>query len=367
MSAGAPSPSVRLLNLVAELTHRCPLQCPYCSNPLALAPRRDELDTATWTRIFREAADLGAVHLGLTGGEPSVRDDLPELVASARDADLYTHLVTAARPLDPAGLARLRTAGLDSVQISIQDAEAGPSDEIAGTESFAAKCALARATRELGLPLTLNVVLHRRNLGRVGELIELARELDADRIELANTQYLGWALRNRDALLPTRAAIERAAEVVREARRHGPRPEILFVLPDYFRGRPKPCTGGWGRRHAIVAPDGRVLPCHGASALPDLEFWSVRDHSLADCWERSPGIDAYRGEAWMREPCRSCPSRGDDFGGCRCQAFALLGDAARTDPACELSPDHAVVRAAREEDPAAATSLVYRSTSAGRG
>lgn len=344
--AAAPRP----YNLVAELTYRCPLACPYCSNPLALREFPDALDAADWARVFAEAAALGCVHVGLTGGEPSARGDLPEIVRAAHEAGLYSHLVTAAVPLDAAELEILRDAGLRSVQVSLQDASAAPSDAIAGSACFDRKLAVARAARRLGLPLTLNVVLHRRNLGRVAEIVALARELDAERLELANVQYLGWALRNREALLPDREALEAARRVARAEASRAKRPEILFVLPDYFRPRPKPCTGGWGRRHLVVTPDGRVLPCHGAAALP-LRFWNVRERTLAECWTQAPGMNAYRGTGWMPEPCRSCPERERDFGGCRCQAFALTGDAALTDPACELSPHHDIVRRVRDDVP----------------
>jgi pyrroloquinoline quinone biosynthesis protein E len=340
---GAPRP----WNLVAELTYRCPLGCPYCSNPLALRDFPDALDAADWGRVFAEAAALGVVHVGLTGGEPSARRDLDEIVRAATRAGLYSHLVTAGIPLGPEGLAALRDVGLCSVQVSIQDASAAPSDALAGAECFERKLAVARTARSLGLPLTLNVVLHRRNLARVRELIALARELGAARLELANTQYLGWALRNREGLLPDREQLAEAVRAVAEARRAGDRPEILFVLPDYHRDRPKPCMDGWGRRHLVVTPDGRALPCHGAAAIPGLEFWNVRHHGVAACWRDAPGMNAYRGEAWMREPCRSCAERGRDHGGCRCQAFALVGDAAATDPACTLSPLHERVSAWR--------------------
>jgi len=361
MSAAAAEAAPRPLNLVAELTYRCPLRCPYCSNPTNLRDFPDALSSADWARVFREAAALGCVHVGLTGGEPSARRDLPEIVAAAANADLYSHLVTAAMPLSSAGLAQLKERGLRSVQISVQDAEPGSSDEIAGAVSFARKCELARTAKQLALPLTLNVVLHRRNLGRVREIIRLARELGADRLELANAQYHGWALANRAALLPSRAQIEDAARVVAAESRSAAKPEILFVLPDYFRDRPKPCMGGWARTHIVVAPDGRALPCHNAAQLP-LEFWNVREKSLAACWEESPGMRAFRGEAWMREPCRSCPERVRDFGGCRCQAFALTGHAANADPACSLSPDHARITASHQEP--ARAELRYRERTA---
>jgi pyrroloquinoline quinone biosynthesis protein E len=306
--------------------------------------------------VFRDAAALGAVHVGLTGGEPSVRRDLGAIVRHAAAAGLYTHLVTAGVPLDAAGLAELAAAGLRSVQLSVQDAQAAASDAIAGTACFERKLALARAVRALGLALTLNVVLHRRNLGSVAALIELARALDADRLELANAQYDGWALVNRAALLPAREQLDAAAALVRAAQRRAPRPEILWVLPDYFAERPKPCMGGWGRRLVVVAPDGLVLPCHAARGLPGLEFWSAAERGLRACWEDAPGMNAFRGEGWMREPCRSCPERARDFGGCRCQAFRLTGDAAATDPACALAPRHALVEAAPVRD----APLVYR-------
>ncbi len=336
------------LNLVAELTYRCPLQCPYCSNPVALRDFPDGLSADDWGRVFREAAALGCVHVGLTGGEPSARADLPEIVGAAAAAGLYSHLVTAARPLTSKGLEGLVARGLRSLQVSVQDAEATRSDRIAGTSCFEAKLALCRAGRELGLPLTLNVVLHRANLDHTPAIIELARALDADRLELANAQYQGFGLANRAALMPDAEQLRAAARAVAEAREASPRPEILFVLPDYFRERPKPCMGGWARAHVVVTPDGRALPCHGAAELP-LEFWSVREHPLADCWHDAPGMNAYRGEDWMREPCRSCADRAKDFGGCRCQAFALLGDPAATDPVCARSPDHHLILNAHAE------------------
>jgi pyrroloquinoline quinone biosynthesis protein E len=350
----------RPYNLVAELTYRCPLRCVYCSNPLAFREVPDALDAATWTRAFREAAALGAVHVGLTGGEPTARTDLAEIVAGAAGAGLYVHLVTAGTLLDGDDLAALRRAGLRSVQLAIQDARAAESDEIAGVTSYERKLEFARAVAEQDLPLTINAVLHRRNLDRVGEIIALARRLGAARLELANAQYHGWALTNRAALLPTRAQLDAAAREVESARAAPDAPEILYVLPDYHADRPKPCMGGWGRRIAVIAPDGRVLPCQAAGELPHLEFWNVAERPLSECWSDAPGMNAFRGEAWMPEPCRSCPERGRDFGGCRCQAFALTGDAARTDPACVLAPDHALVAAAREEADREPPRLVYR-------
>ncbi len=359
MSAPAP------LNLIAELTYRCPLQCPYCSNPLELAAYRDELGPDEWGRVFEEAAALGVVHVGLTGGEPSARRDLETILERAVAADLYPHLVTAGVPLDGERLAGLAERGLRSVQVSLQDATAEGSDRIAGTESFERKLALCERTRSLGLALTLNCVLHRHNLDSVPALIELAEQLGADRLELANTQYHGWALRNRAALMPTRDQLDRASAAVREAIRRGTRTRILFVLPDYFARRPKPCMGGWGQLALVVDPTGRVLPCHDAGTIEGLEFWSVVERPLAACWAEAPGMRAFRGTDWMPEPCRSCDERERDFGGCRCQAFRLLGDASRTDPACELSPDHGLVVAARGET--AETWIPRRSQAVGDG
>jgi pyrroloquinoline quinone biosynthesis protein E len=344
----APAP----LNLIAELTYRCPLQCPYCSNPLDFRTRREALDADAWGRVFHEAAELGVVHLGLTGGEPSTRRDLEAIVEHAVEADLYVHLVTAGLPLQPDRLSTLAEIGLRSVQVSFQDARPADSDRLAGATSFEKKLAICERTRALGLALTINCVLHRENLDHVGEIIALAESLGAERLELANTQYHGWALENRAALMPTRAQLETAAAVVdAETERLGAlgsRLRMLFVRPDYFSDRPKPCMGGWGRLAMVVDPTGRVLPCHEAGEIPTLEFWNARERSVADCWNDAPGMRAYRGTAWMPEPCRSCPDRGVDFGGCRCQAFRLLGDAGLTDPACSLSPHHDRIVDARE-------------------
>lgn len=355
-------------NLVAELTYRCPLRCPYCSNPEGFASVRDGLDADAWSRVFREAAALGVVHVGLTGGEPTLRRDLAEIVRGAHAAGLYAHLVTAGLPIDEEGLRRLRDAGLRSVQLSVQDVRPAGSDAIAGAESFERKLAFAKAVRALGLPLVLNVVLHRRNLARTGEIMELARALDAERLELANVQMHGWALRNRAALLPTREELARAAREVEAARRASARPEILFVLPDWWADRPKPCMDGWGRKTLVVRPDGLVLPCHSAASIPGLVFFSAAERPLAECWRDAPGMNAFRGEAWMPEPCRSCPERGRDFGGCRCQAFFLTGKAGATDPACALAPERGAILAARAEAECTrgddSASWVYRASGA---
>jgi PqqA peptide cyclase len=338
----------RPYTLVAELTYRCPLRCVYCSNPLDYARHDQELDTATWRRVLREAEDLGVVQLNLTGGEPLVRSDLEALIEEARRLDLYTNLITSGIPLTLERLRGFRTLGLDNVQLSIQDVEAAASDRIAGLRSFSRKLEVARWVKSLGFPLTLNVVLHRHNLDRTPEIIALAEALAADRLELANTQYLGWALFNRPALLPTPEQLERARAVAAAARdRLRGTMEILFVTPDYYAAFPKACMDGWGRRFLVISPDGLVLPCHVAHTLPGLTFESVRGRPLADIWHHSPGLNAFRGEKWMPEPCQSCDRRRVDFGGCRCQAFHLTGDAAVTDPACSLAPHHAIVETAR--------------------
>jgi len=358
----------RPYTLVAELTYRCPLRCVYCSNPVDWARHRDGLETADWLRIFREAEALGVVQVNLTGGEPLLRPDLEALVEEAERLDLYTNLITSGIPLTRERLAGLKALGLDNVQVSIQDVAAEGSDRIAGLRSFERKLEVARWVKELGLPLTLNTVLHRENLDRVAEVVALAETLSADRLELANTQYLGWALLNRAALLPTREQLDRAREVARAARRRlQGRMEVLFVTPDYYADYPKSCMDGWGRRFIVVSPDGLVLPCHAAHTIPGLTFDNARDRSLAEIWAESPAFGAFRGEAWMPEPCRSCERRGIDFGGCRCQAYQLTGDAAATDPVCPLSPQHALVTEARRGALApAAAPLQYRAANPAR-
>jgi pyrroloquinoline quinone biosynthesis protein E len=364
MSGAAPPAPPRPYTLVAELTYRCPLACGYCSNPLELDRHRDELPAATWGRVLAEAAGLGVLQVNLTGGEPLVRPDLEEIVAAARASQLYTNLITSGIPFDRQRLGRLAAAGLDSVQVSVQDTDPAGAAWIAGRNDFESKLQTGEAVRALGLPLTLNVVLHRGNIGRVSELVALAERLGAERLELANTQYLGWALANRDALLPSGAALDRARReaALAQARLRG-RMEILFVLPDYHAGRPRACMDGWARRFLVVTPDGVALPCHQAASIAGLAFENVRERSLADVWERSPAFRAFRGEGWMPEPCRSCDERGRDFGGCRCQAFALTGDAAATDPACALSPEHSIVQQARARADAQADAGASTSTS----
>ncbi|HWD03330.1 MAG TPA: pyrroloquinoline quinone biosynthesis protein PqqE [Amycolatopsis sp.] len=334
--------------LLAELTYRCPLACAYCSNPLNLADYTDELTTGEWLRVLREAHDLGVLQCHLSGGEPLLRRDLGEIVAEAHELGLYTNLVTSAFGLSRTRAEQLRAAGLDHVQVSIQADEPRASDRIAGTPSFRRKVEAMGVVKELGWPLTLNVVLHRQNIDRVAELLELAEEVGADRVELANTQYYGWAWRNREALLPTRAQLDAAELVVRAAReRLRDRMEVVYILPDYYSRYPKPCMGGWAARQLTVTPNGDVLPCPAAQSLP-LPRASVREDTLEHIWADAPVMTAFRGTDWMPEPCRGCDRRGLDFGGCRCQAFQLTGDAARTDPVCHLSPDHHLVARAVE-------------------
>ncbi len=351
------------LGLLAELTHRCPLACPYCSNPLELEDRAGELDTGSWARVFQQAADLGVLQVHLSGGEPASRRDLVEITRAASEAGLYTNLITSAIGLDAARLRLLQAAGLDHVQLSVQDTDPALSDQIAGYPgAHARKLAFAAAVTELGMALTVNAVIHRANIAHLSDMVDFAASLSAGRVEVAHAQYYGWALRNRDALMPTRAQIDRAmAEMAVLEGRYAGRLVIDSVMPDYYARRPKPCMGGWGRRSLNVTPSGLVLPCHAAQTIPGLEFWSVREHSLAEIWQHAPAFEAFRGTGWMKEPCRSCAFREADFGGCRCQALAVAGDAAATDPACELSPHHAAMLTMAEQEAAdGATEYRYR-------
>ena len=351
------------LALLAELTHRCPLQCPYCSNPVNLERASSELSTYEWRRVIVEAADLGALQIHLSGGEPTARRDLEEIIAAASEEGLYTNLITSAVLLDAERIARLAEAGLDHVQISFQDSAQGNADRIGGyAGGHEKKQAAAKLVRAAGLPLTVNAVMHRQNLESLDAVIEMAVALDAERLEVAHVQYYGWALRNRAALMPSRDQLDRATEVVDEAReRLAGRLTIDYVVPDYYARRPKACMGGWGRRFLNIDPVGRVLPCHAATTITELEFWSVRDRPLAEIWQDSPAFQRFRGTDWMPEPCRSCDRREIDWGGCRCQALALTGDAASTDPACEKSPLHAsMFEMAETESTTVAPDFIYR-------
>ncbi len=333
------------LGLLAELTHRCPLACPYCSNPLALDSRDTELDTEAWRRVMRQAGQMGVLQVHLSGGEPAARRDLEAITKAAHDAGLYTNLITSAVGVSHARMAALGDAGLDHVQISIQDSVPKEADRIAGYKNaYRQKIALAHEVTRLGMLLTVNAVVHKHNITRIAEMVALAVELGAQRVEIAHVQYYGWALKNRVALMPARAEAEAAVAQIEQLRRdYLGRIVIDAVTPDYYARFPKACMGGWGRRSFNVTPSGRVLPCHAAETIPGLEFWNVREHDLAEIWERSPAFNAFRGTAWMKEPCASCAYREKDFGGCRCQALALTGDVRAADPVCHLSPHHAIV------------------------
>lgn len=353
------------LALLAELTHRCPLRCPYCSNPLALAGSSAELGTEVWLDVFAQAGRMGVLQVHLSGGEPATRRDLETLVAGARAANIYTNLITSGLLLDRARLDRLRQAGLDHVQLSVQDSDAAGADRIAGLDdAHRRKLAFAADVRASGLPLTLNVVIHRHNAAHVPDLIELALALGAGRLEVAHAQYYGWGLENRAALLPTRAQLDAATACVTAAReRLKGRLAIDYVLPDYYARRPKACMGGWGRRFIAVAPDGAILPCHAARTIPGLAFPDVRETSLADAWFGSAAFACFRGTGWMLEPCRSCDRREIDWGGCRCQALALAGSADTVDPACAFSPMHeTLVALAENESEAPPPPFRYRGT-----
>ena len=344
------SAAPRPYTLVAELTYRCPLRCLYCSNPVDFHRSRDELSTDEWQRVFSEAAELGVMQLHLSGGEPVLRDDLIELIRHARTCDLYINLITGGTLLDEDKLRRFRAAGLDHIQLSIQGAARESAETIAGVRSHQKKLEVAQLIRKTGFPLTLNVVIHRLNIAEVPELIRIALELGANRLELANTQFYAWAAENRRALMPTRKQYDRAEEIAREAiAKYRGTLEIAFVQNDYLTGEPKPCMGGWGRSYMCINPAGEVMPCHAAAVIPGLRFESVRDGALGKIWCYSPAMNAFRGDDWMLEPCRSCARKEIDFGGCRCQAFMLAGNAAEADPICRLSPHHGIVESMRNK------------------
>jgi pyrroloquinoline quinone biosynthesis protein E len=358
-------PAPRPVSLLAEITHRCPLHCPYCSNPLQLASQTNELTTDDWKRVLNEAAELGVLHVGFSGGEPLQRSDLVQLVTAARDAGLYTNLITSSLGLNPQRLEDLKRAGLDSIQISFQSDEESLADRIAGVSAHAIKLKAAQMVRESGLPLTVNVVLHRANIERLEQIIALAERLGAERLELANTQYYGWAFKNRALLLPTREQIERAIPIATAAKKRllG-KMELLFVVPDYYSDRPKPCMNGWGQKYLTINPAGEVLPCPTAHEIKSLRFDNVREKSLAWIWRESEAFNRFRGTEWLPQPCHDCEFREVDFGGCRCQAALITGDASVTDPACEFSPHRKTltqfVEASQNGEAASATELIFR-------
>jgi len=352
------------VGLLAELTHRCPLQCPYCSNPLELERVNQELTTAEWQDVMRQAAELGILQIHLSGGEPTLRQDLEDIVEVAAKAGLYTNLITAGVTLTRDRLKRLKELGLDHVQLSIQDVDDANAERISHyKDGLSKKRELGKWVRELDMPLTINAPIHRHNIENLPNIIEFAVEMGAGRIEVANIQYYAWALKNRASLMPTRAQVLKSAEIVEEAKERLKGVMVFdFVVPDYYAKTPKPCMGGWGRGVMNVTPQGRVLPCHAAESIPGLEFDNVKDRRLADIWLHGQAFEKYRGTSWMKEPCKTCPRREIDFGGCRCQAMAFTGDATNTDPACKFSPHHAAFVAAAEQESAEATppAFVYR-------
>lgn len=335
------------LAMLAELTHRCPLSCPYCSNPLELTRREGELTTVQWADVFRQAADLGVLQLHLSGGEPASRPDLVQIVAAAREAGLYTNLITSGIGLTGRRLDELDAAGLDHVQLSVQDVSAGIADHVGGYKGgFDRKMMVAAEIARIGFPLTINAVMHRHNLGDLAATIALAHQLGARRIEIACVQFQGWALKNRAALQPTREQVEDAKRTVAQARQdYAGRLAIDFVPPDYFADFPKACMNGWGSTGLNIAPDGKVLPCHAAEIIPGLQFQNVLTTPLAEIWNGGPAFNAFRGTDWMPELCQACDRRDIDYGGCRCQAMAIAGDARATDPVCRRSPLRAALDA----------------------
>lgn len=350
--------------LLAELTYACPLQCPYCSNPVDMIKYKDELSTAEWIRVLQQGRKMGATQLGFSGGEPLIRQDLGELIAEARRLGYYSNLITSGVGMDEERIRSFREAGLDHIQVSFQASSEELNNFLAGTDAFQHKIEMARLVKQYGYPMVLCFVLHRRNEDQIEEILQLAISLEADYVELATTQYYGWAYHNREQLLPTRQQLAHAEQVAKEYQeRMKGKMKIYYVIPDYFENRPKRCMDGWGSVFLTVAPDGVALPCHAARQLPGLEFPNIRDHDIEWIWNESPAFNRFRGLDWMKEPCRSCPEKEKDLGGCRCQAYMLTADAANADPVCDKSPHHqkildqieAVAGAEFEEKP-----LVFR-------
>jgi len=346
MTPAAPTP----LALIAELTHRCPLHCVYCSNPLELKHRADELSTQDWSRVFREAAEAGVLQIDFTGGEPLARPDIVDLVRSAREAGLYVNLITSGMPLDEARLDELVQAGLDHIQLSFQGAAEESANEFSGTKAHAQKLRVLEWLKHRRVALTLNFVIHRRNMDQLPEMLAIAESSSANRIEFANVQYYGWAFSNRENLLPTREQLDRSVEFMKHAQeRLRGRMQVEYVVPDYYAKYPKACMGGWGQKMILITPNGDVLPCHAARIIPGMQFENVKSGSIRDIWENSEAFRKFRGTEWMPELCKSCDRRERDFGGCRCQAFLLTGDAAATDPVCSLAPSHHLIETAQRE------------------
>lgn len=352
-SDAAPASCARApIGLLAELTHRCPLQCPYCSNPLELDRVNQELTTAEWQDVMRQAADLGVLQIHLSGGEPTVRKDLEDIVEVAAKAGLYTNLITAGVTLTRDRLKKLKDLGLDHVQLSIQDVNEANAEKISAYKNgLAKKRELGKWVRELDMPLTINAPIHRHNIENLPAIIDFAVEMGAGRLEVAHIQYYAWALKNRAALMPSREQVYKTNEIVEEAKVRLKGILVFdFVVPDYYAKTPKPCMGGWGRGIMNINPSGKVLPCHASESVPGLEFDNIKTKRLADIWLQGQAFEMYRGTSWMKEPCKGCPRAEIDFGGCRCQAMAFTGDATNTDPACKLSPHHAAFVAAAESE-----------------
>jgi PqqA peptide cyclase len=355
MTASSP------LALIAELTHRCPLHCVYCSNPRELTARSEELPTETWSRVFGEAAGAGVMQLDLTGGEPLARPDLTQLIQSARTAGLYVNLITSGLPLDEKRLDELVAAGLDHFQLSFQGAREATADEISGTKSHPQKLRVLDWLKSRRVAVTLNFVLHRSNLDQLAEMLAIAESSSASRIEFAHVQYYGWAFANRDSLLPTRQQLMQSLEFVKQAEeRLLGKIKVEYVVPDYYAKFPKPCMGGWGRKAMLITPRGDALPCHAASIIPGLRFDNVKERSVHEIWQTGEAFQKFRGEDWMQEPCKSCDRRTQDFGGCRCQALLLAGDAAATDPVCSLAPQRSRVDTILAAIPAASNHTIVQ-------
>ena len=343
-AGSVPSTPGNPLWLLAEVTYKCPLHCVFCYNPVDYTRYGEELSTEDWLRVLRQGRELGATQLGFSGGEPLVRDDLEIMVSEARKLGYYSNLITSGVGLNEKRIAAFKEGGLDHIQLSFQDSTREMNDFLSSTKTFELKQKVAKLIKQYDFPMVFNCVLHRHNIDHVQQILEMAEAMDAEYVELANTQYYGWAYVNRDQLLPTREQLKRAEEVTNQFReRVGNKMRIFFVVPDYYEERPKACMNGWGALFLTVTADGLALPCHEARMLPGLAFPNVRDHDLRWIWYDSPGFNAYRGDSWMKEPCRSCPEKVKDFGGCRCQAYMLTGDAANTDPVCGLSPLHHLV------------------------
>lgn len=371
--AGSSKPKISSPRwLLAELTYACPLQCPYCSNPVDYARYGDELETEDWLRVLSEARKMGAVQLGFSGGEPLVRKDLDTLIGHAHQLGYYSNLITSGYGLTEDRIVNLKQAGLEHIQISIQASSRELNDYLAGTTSFEHKCDVARWIKKHGYPMVLCVVIHRQNIHQMQQILEMATTLGADYLEIANTQYYGWAHLNRDSLLPTREQFQQAEAIANRYREtQAGKMKIYYVVPDYYEDRPKACMNGWGTTFLTIAPDGTALPCHSARQLPDLSCPNVRDMNIREIWEDSKAFNHFRGDAWMPEPCRSCPEKTRDFGGCRCQAYLLTGDASATDPVCSLSPDHnrilEAIQQSRDTDPDdTAHPLVFRNSANSR-